>query len=78
MTEYLDGLDTAADWTPAGWEWRAIPQRVKLPKMHLDAHDQWKAAWRRGLISDIEMAYYTMLINRHPCSWLGWLKGMKP
>jgi len=68
--------DAAADWTPEGGDYRGIPKRVKLPKMHLKAHDTWKEAYRRGLVSDIEMAYYTMLINRHPASWMGWLKGM--
>ena len=73
INAHLDTIDAAADWTP---EWPALPQRVKLPKMHLKAHDTWKDAWKRGLVSDIEMAYYTMLINRHPASWMGWLKGL--
>ena len=73
INAHLDTIDAAADWQP---EWPALPRRVKLPKMHLRAHDAWKKAWQRGLVSDVEMAYYTMLINRHPASWMGWLRGM--
>ena len=73
QADYLDGIDTAAEWFP---EWYDVPRRVRLPRLDIPAHEAWKQAWRRGLVSDIDMAWYTMLINRHPCSWLGWLKGM--
>ena len=73
INAHLDTIDAAADWPP---EWPALPQRVKVPKMHPKAHEPWKDAWKRGLVSDIEMAYYTVLVNRHPASWMGWLKGL--
>ena len=73
IDEHLAGIDTAADWFPFS-ACPPLPCRAKLPRLDMTAHDAWKAAWQRGLISDIDMAWYTMLINCHPGSWLGWLK----
>lgn len=73
LTEYLDGLDAAAEWTPIGVD---VPMAfwTRPRRMDMGAHGAWRAAWLRGLVSDVEMAWYQSLINRHPASWLGWIK----
>lgn len=44
------------------------------PKMHLRAHDAWRRAYERGLVSEDEWRRYEALIETHPLSWKGWLK----
>ena len=70
-----DGDDAAADWQPEWSDYHDIPLRAGLPKMSIPAHNAWREAWQRGLVSDVEMAWYTMLIRLHPYSWMGWLRG---
>lgn len=47
---------------------------LTLPKMHLGAHEAWRVAHDRGLVSDEEWQWYENLIATHPCSWKGWLR----
>lgn len=70
-----DGIDAAADWYPEGGveEWTRLPLRMGRPRLDMAAHDVWKVAWHRGLISDVDLAWYTMLVNRLPGSWMWWL-----
>lgn len=47
---------------------------VSAPKMHLPAHDAWRVAYDRGLVSEEEWRAYEELIETNPFSWKGWLK----
>lgn len=69
MTEYLDDLDAAADWTP-------VTDDAPLPAMTLPAYCEKRRAWERGDMSDEEWAEYRRLIHEHPRSWLNWMKAM--
>ncbi len=69
LDDYLDGLDA---------EWHAGPDMpiaalVCDRRMDSAAAEQWRTAWRRGLVGDVEMAWYTAIVRKHPASWLGWL-----
>ena len=46
----------------------------QMPKMTLPAHEAWRRAHERGLVSDEEFGRYEALIESHPCSWKGWLR----
>jgi hypothetical protein len=75
IDDYLAGIDAAAEWTPIIDEpGEPLPLRAGLPKLHLAAQSCWEDAWRRGLVGDDEMAWYMLLINRHPYSWRSWLR----
>ncbi len=73
MADYLDDLDRAA-------EMYALQRRATLPvaalvcdrRMDNAAANRWHDAWRRGLVGDVEMAFYTTIVREHPASWLGW------
>lgn len=78
LDDYLTAIDAAADWTPIT---DAPLLSVALPiaatarprRMDMTANNEWHAAWKRGLISDVEMAWYTAIVRDHPASWVGWL-----
>ena len=65
--EYLDSLDAALH--------AALPvaATARPRRMDMTANNEWHAAWKRGLISDVEMAWYTAIVRDHPASWVGWL-----
>ena len=52
----------------------------RTPKMTLPAHEVWRRAHQRGLVSDEELGRYEALVDSHPCSWKGWLRwaGRRP
>ena len=76
LTEYLDGIDAAidaaADWRPVLFD---VPVALVVRDRRLDmtAHAKWKLAWRRGDVSDVEMAWYESAVRKHPASWVGFL-----
>ena len=72
--EYLDDLDTALEIYQVALK-AALPVAAlaRPRRMDMTANNEWHAAWKRGLISDVEMAWYTAIVRDHPASWVGWL-----
>ena len=74
MADYLDDLDTAA-------EALALQRRVALPiaaltrprRLDMTAGDCWREARRRGLVTNLELAWHIATERKHPASWIGWL-----
>ena len=67
LTEYLDGLDAALH--------AALPVAALARPRRLDmsAGDCWREARRRGLVTDLEMAWHIATERKHPASWIGYL-----
>ena len=67
MTEYLDGLDAALH--------AALPVAAlaRPRRMDMSAGDCWREARRRGLVTDLEMAWHIATERKHPASWIGYL-----
>ena len=72
--EYLDSLDAAADLL-------ALRRRVTMPvaavirprRLDMTADDIWKAAWKRGIVGDVEMTWHVQTCRMDPAGWRGWL-----
>ena len=79
LDDYLTAIDAAADWTPIT---DAPLLSVALPiaatarprRMDMTADDIWKAAWKRGLVGDVEMTWHVQACRMHPASWRGWVR----
>lgn len=54
--------------------WLPVRFLAQPPKMHLRAHDAWRVAYDRGLVSEEEWEAYEELIQSHPLSWKGWVR----
>ena len=67
LTEYLDGLDAALH--------AALPVAAlaRPRRMDMSAGDCWREARRRGLVTDLEMAWHIATERKHPASWIGYL-----
>ena len=67
LTEYLDGLDAALH--------AALPVAAlaRPRRMDMSAGDCWREARRRGLVTDLEMAWHIATERKHLASWIGWL-----
>ena len=74
MADYLDDLDTALEIYQVALK-AALPVAAltRRRRMDMTAGDEWRAAWRRGIVRDIELAWYVMACRRHPASWIGYL-----
>ena len=74
MADYLDDLDAAAE-LPTLQRRATMPVAAVIRPRRLDmtADDIWKAAWKRGLVGDVEMTWHVQACRMHPASWLGWL-----
>lgn len=78
---YLDGLDTAADWTPVppgdvDRAWSMAAHLTKLHRYHLAAYLGWSTAYGRGLCTEAELRDYLdcyELADALGISWRGWL-----
>ena len=67
--EYLDDLDTALEIYQV-----ALKAALARPRrMDMSAGDCWREARRRGLVTDLEMAWHIATERKHPASWIGWL-----
>ena len=67
LTEYLDGLDAALH--------AALPVAAlaRPRRMDMSAGDCWREARRRGLVTDLELAWHIATERKHPASWIGYL-----
>ncbi len=66
MTEYLDGIDAAADWTPVTDDvdraWTMAAHLTRMHRYHLAAYLGWGKAYGRGLCTENELNGY---LGRH-------------
>ena len=72
--EYLDDLDAALELYQVALK-AALPVAAlaRPRRMDMTADDIWKAAWKRGLVGDVEMTWHVQACRMHPASWRGWL-----
>lgn len=80
MSEYLDTIDAAADWTPVtGDVDRAWTMAAHLCKMHrydLDAYIRWGRACINGLCTEDELNRYLDCYQQADAlgiSWRAWV-----
>ena len=72
--EYLDDLDTALEIYQVALK-AALPVAAlaRPRRMDMSAGDCWREARRRGLVTDLEMAWHIATERKHPASWIGYL-----
>ena len=67
--EYLDDLDAALEIYQV-----ALKAALARPRrLDMSAGDCWREARRRGLVTDLELAWHIATERKHPASWIGWL-----
>ena len=72
--EYLDDLDAALELYQVALK-AALPVAALARPRRLDmsAGDCWREARRRGLVTDLELAWHIATERKHPASWIGYL-----
>ena len=81
MSDYLDTLDAAADWTPVTINdvdraWSMAAHLTKMHRYHLAAYLGWSTAYGRGLCTEAELRDYLdcyELADALGISWRGWM-----
>ena len=80
MTDYLDTLDAAADWTPVTTDvdraWTMAAHLTRLHRYHLRAYLGWGKAYGRGLCTETELGGYLGRYEQADAlgiSWRGWM-----
>lgn len=81
MSEYLDAIDAAADWTPVPTgdvdrAWTMAAHLCKMHRYHLRAYLGWGAAYGRGLCTEAELGGYLSryaLADALGISWRQWV-----
>ena len=83
MSEYLDTIDAAADWTPAGSDlsdvdraWSMAAHLCKMHRYHLVAYLGWGRAYGRGLVTERELNRYLTCYQQADAlgiSWRAWM-----
>ena len=72
--EYLDDLDAAmAIYEVALHASLPVAALARPRRMDMSAGDCWREARRRGLVTDLEMAWHIATERKHPASWIGYL-----
>ena len=74
LADYLDDLDAAAE-LPTLQRRATMPVAAVIRPRRLDmtADDIWKAAWKRGIVGDVEMTWHVQTCRMDPAGWRGWL-----
>ena len=72
--EYLDDLDAALEIYQVALK-AALPVAAlaRPRRMDMSAGDCGREARRRGLVTDLELAWHIATERKHPASWIGWL-----
>ena len=72
--EYLDDLDAALELYQVALK-AALPVAAlaRPRRLDLSAGDCWREARRRGLVTDLELAWHIATERKHPASWIGYL-----
>ena len=81
MTEYLDDLDAAADWTPVTISdvdraWTMATHLCKMHRYHLAAYLGWGRAYVNGLCTEDELNRYLDCYQQADAlgiSWRAWM-----
>ena len=74
MADYLDDLDAALEIYQVALK-AALPVAAlaRPRRMDMSAGDCWREARRRGLVTDLELAWHIATERKHPASWIGYL-----